>query len=71
MNHTIEYAKDLQWCNKEHTRFDCIVKFQEIKTEVPCTIDPADTFGHIQQLWQRGIAGEFGPIAEIEESVNT
>ena len=66
MNHTIEYAKDPRWCDKEHTRFDCTVKFQSIPIEVPCTIDPNDDFGHIKELWQRGLAGEFGPIAEKE-----
>ena len=66
INLTIENAKELHWCDKEHTRFDCTAKFAEIDKEIPCTVSGDDNYPHIKQLWQRGLAGEFGTIAEKE-----
>ena len=66
MNLTIEYAKNLIWCDVEHTRFNCIVKYKEFDRELPSTVAPEDEYAHIPELWQRGLAGEFGPIAEKE-----
>lgn len=61
---TIEYAKDLKWCNAEYTLFECIVKYEEFVDEMPCGVNAVDPYSHIQELWTKGIAGEYGPIAE-------
>ena len=70
-NFTIEYAKDLRWHDAEHTMFNCTVKYAEIDRELPCSATPQDEYSHIEQLWQRGLAGEFGTIAEKQNTVNT
>lgn len=61
---TIEYAKNLQWVNPEHTAFECVVKYEEFNEEMPCGVSPNDDYAHIQELWTKGNAGEYGAIAE-------
>lgn len=66
---TIEYAKDLKWCDTEHTLFECIVKYEEFVDEMPCGVNAVDTYSHIQELWAKGNGGEYGPIAEYMPTV--
>lgn len=61
---TLQYAKNLQWSNPEHTTFDCIVKWEEFSEEHPYGCMQSDHHAHTQELWQRVTAGEFGSIAE-------
>lgn len=61
---TIEYVKNLQWEDKEHTIFSCIVKYEEFNEEHPSGIAPTDPYPHIQEIWTKGNAGEYGEIAE-------
>ena len=61
---TIEYVKNLKWCDAEHSMFDCIVKYEEFNEEHPSGIAPIDPYAHIQEIWTKGIAGEYGVIAE-------
>lgn len=61
---TIEYAKQLIWCNAEHTAFDCVVKFRQFNEELPTTVDPNDNYAHIKELWANGLAGNYGTIQE-------
>lgn len=61
---TVEYVKDLKWCNAEHTEFECVAKYAEFNEEHPSGINPIDTCAHIQEIWTKGIAGEYGVIAE-------
>lgn len=61
---TIEYVKNLKWCDAEHSMFDCIVKYEEFNEEHPSGIAPTDPYSHIQEIWTKGIAGEYGVIAE-------
>jgi hypothetical protein len=61
---TIEYAKDLQWCDAAHTFFSCIVKYEEFNEEHPTGVNAIDSYAHIQELWAKGTAGEYGEIAE-------
>ncbi len=61
---TIEYVKDLQWSNTEHTVFSCVVKYQEFEEELPTGVDATDPYQHIQEIWARGIVGDYGQIAE-------
>jgi hypothetical protein len=61
---TIEYVKNLQWCNAEHTMFECIVKYKEFNEEHPSGINATDPNSHINEIWTKGNAGEYGVIAE-------
>jgi len=61
---TIEYVKNLQWENAEHTLFSCIVKYEEFNEEHPSGINATDPYPHIHEIWTKGIAGEYGEIAE-------
>jgi hypothetical protein len=63
---TIEYVKDLKWINKEQTMFLCIVKYVEFNEEHPSGITATDPYAHINEIWTKGIAGEYGQIAEWE-----
>lgn len=61
---TVEYVKNLKWNDTEHTSFDCIVKYEEINEEMPAGISPSDPYAHIQEIWTKGLAGDYGTIAE-------
>ena len=61
---TIQTVKNLQWSDAEHTMFSCIVKYQEFNEEHPTGVNPLDPYAHIQELWIKGSAGEYGVIAE-------
>ncbi len=61
---TIEYVKNLQWDNAEHTSFSCVVKYEEFNEEHPSGIAPTDPYPHIQEIWTKANAGEYGAIAE-------
>lgn len=62
---TVQYVKNLQWDNPEHTMFDCIVKYEEINEELPASINATDPYAHIQEIWVKGNAGDYGSIAEF------
>jgi hypothetical protein len=61
---TIQYVKDLKWENAEHTFFSCVVKYEEFNEEHPSGINGTDFYAHIQEIWAKGNAGEYGVIAE-------
>lgn len=61
---TVEYVKNLQWEDAEHTMFSCIVKYQEFNEEHPAGINAIDPYAHIQEIWTKANAGEYGIIAE-------
>jgi hypothetical protein len=61
---TIQYVKDLKWVDAEHTMFFCIVKYEEFNEEHPSGINATDPYAHIKEIWTKGIAGEYGAIAE-------
>lgn len=65
----IEYVKNLKWCNAEHTFFSCTVKYAQFAEELPAGIAPVDLHPHIQEIWQKGVAGEYGVIEEYVEEV--
>lgn len=64
---TIESVKNLQWCDAEHSMFECVVKYAEFNEEMPCGVNPNDSYAHIQELWTKANAGEYGVIAEYVE----
>ena len=51
---TIEYVKDLQWANEEHSAFSCVAKYEEFNEEHPSTINGVDNYSHIKQIWNDG-----------------
>ena len=61
---TVEYVKDLKWCNAEHSMIECIVKYEEFNEEHPSGINATDPYPHIHEIWTKAIAGEYGEIAE-------
>jgi hypothetical protein len=63
---TIEYVKNLKWANLEKTAFSCVVKYAEFSEELPVGADPRDHYEHIQQIWQNGLAGMYGPIEDYD-----
>lgn len=66
---TVEYAKNLKWCDAEHTFFECLVKYKEFAEEMPCGVNATDPYPHIHALWVDGIEGKYGPIAEYESGI--
>jgi hypothetical protein len=64
---TIQTVTDLQWDNVEKTTFSCLVKYAEFNEILPVGATPTDAYAHIQELWQRGNAGEYGAIADYVE----
>ena len=63
---TVEYVKDLKWANEERTAFECVVKYVEFDEEHPSGINGEDTYAHIREIWEKGIAGEYGTIVTPE-----
>lgn len=61
---TIEYVKDLQWADAEHTIFQCIAKYAEFNEEHPSGINATDPYPHIHEIWTKANSGEYGPIAD-------
>jgi hypothetical protein len=61
---TIEYVKNLKWCNSEHTTIECIVKYAEFAEEQPAGITGTDRYLHINEIWTNANAGGYGVIAE-------
>jgi hypothetical protein len=61
---TIEYVKDLKWCDAEHTVFECLVKYAEFNEEHPSAINSTDHYEHIQEIWAKANLGKYGVIAE-------
>lgn len=61
---TIQSVTNLKWGNSEHTFFTCDVKYAEFNEVHPAGVAPHDQYAHIQELWAKGLAGEYGAIAE-------
>jgi len=61
---TIESVTNLKWKDDEHTFFSCDVKYVEFNEVHPAGVNATDPYAHIQELWTKGIAGEYGVIAE-------
>lgn len=68
---TIEYVKDLKWEDAEHTFFSCVVKYQEFNEEHPTGVNSVDSYAHIQEIWTKANAGEYGVIAEYVAPISS
>ncbi|GLU25542.1 hypothetical protein [Brucella sp. NBRC 12950] len=66
-NRTVKSVRNLRWENADKTCFTADVVFVELETilgEIPfSTTDNADT-RHGVEVWEKGISGEYGSIAE-------
>jgi hypothetical protein len=57
--------KNPVWANAEHTMIDCVITTSQFSDEeLPFTASAADCEPHGRVLFERIVAGEFGPIAE-------
>jgi len=65
----MEYTsvKNPKWTSSEKTSIKCIVNFENIG-EVPFAAAPDDQYEHTTEIFNRCVAGEFGPIAEYVET---
>lgn len=61
---TIQEVKNLYWNDAEHTVFTADVKYAEFDEVHPTGVNATDPNAHIKELWEKGNAGEYGPIAE-------
>jgi UDP-3-O-[3-hydroxymyristoyl] glucosamine N-acyltransferase len=61
---TVESVTNLQWANEEHTSFSCVVKYAQFNEEHPAGINATDSYAHIQEIWTKANAGDYGVIAE-------
>ena len=61
---TIQSVSNPKWDNAEHTSFSCDVKYAEFNEVHPTGVSPHDQYAHIQELWAKGLSGDYGPIAE-------
>lgn len=59
-----EDVKDLQWADAEHTHILMWVKFEKFNEYLPFGANPNDSEAHGVELFNRAVAGDFGPIVE-------
>ncbi len=55
-----------KWANEENSKIDCVIKFSDLKVEVPFTADPLDTEAHGREIFETCAAGVHGPVAEYD-----
>ena len=68
---TIENARELIYISEDKTAIVMKVKFLEFDEELPFCAAPYDNTTHGVELFNRAIAGEFGPIADYAPAVAT
>ena len=61
---TVESVTNLQWENAEHTLLSCMAKYAEFNEPHPTGVTATDNYAHIQEIWTKANAGEYGVIAE-------
>lgn len=59
---TVESARDPVYGNAQNSVIDLVVKFVEMKHELPFTANPNDITEYGPDLYYRALAGEYGPI---------
>lgn len=67
---TVQYVKNLKWADQDHKHIECMVKYAEFDEEHPSGICAEDGYAHIQEIWTKANAGEYGPIAEYSPPEN-
>ena len=60
----VQNAKNLFWSSDDGSRFDCEVQFfgSDLWFPFTCSQSECDVYGHVKELWDRALAGEFGEI---------
>jgi len=61
----LEYAKQPQWCDAEHTGVNVLIRWDGWDAELPFTATKDDPEAHGQQIYQNILAGVYGEIAEF------
>jgi hypothetical protein len=58
------------WANAEHTLIDCVITTSQFGDEkLPFTASSIDVEAHGRALFERIVAGEFGPIGKYVEPI--
>ena len=60
---TVEYAKNPIYGSEDGQTIDLIVKFYEFNEELPFGATPYDPMPYGVDIYNRAVAGEFGPVA--------
>jgi len=60
---TVQYAKDPIYNSEDHQTIGLTVKFYEFAEEMGFGATPFDPMPYGIDLYNRAVAGEFGPIA--------
>lgn len=58
----VQSITDLQWADAGNTVFTCKVVFKHMSGVQPFAATAADTEAHCRDIFQRGVAGEWGAI---------
>lgn len=61
----VESVRDPRWANEDHSSIDCIVKTSILVHEAPFTASVHDAEPHGREIYERCVAGEFGPITPM------
>lgn len=65
-------VKNLKWANQEKTLIDCEVDFDDLPEEfLPFTASPNDCMAHGVEIFQKCVAGVYGPIADFAPIVHS
>jgi hypothetical protein len=65
------YAKNPQWANRNQTKINLIVRFEEIDEELPFAADSQDVEIHSRDIYTSAVSGAFGEIKEFNPTVPT
>jgi len=68
---TIQYAKDPVYSSEDGQTIDLTVKFVEFSEEMHFGANPFDPMPYGVELYNRAVAGEFGPITPYVPPVNS
>lgn len=55
-----------RWADEQKSRIDCFVKFDHYKVEVPFTADARDIEAHGREIFEKCVAGVYGPVADFD-----
>lgn len=70
MKITYSSVSNPRWANAAGTAIDCLVKADHVKFAAPFTASPSDPESHGREIFERCVAGEFGPIADFDASLS-
>ena len=71
MKRTVNSVRNVVWANYENTLVEMEVDFVEMEEEyVPFLANPNDSEPHGVDLYNRAVAGEFGPIGDYTPPAN-